>query len=155
MEFEFVPLVGALPLKFGMTKAEVAKIIGPPEREAEEDDDDGGHALWSPKKQPGLPLKVFYGKDGKVDEIVFEKSAKGPILKYKKIKNMLDEGELIKLLSKEDEPQDLSDIVVFLKLGLSTNNSNKRRKTIAISRRGRWEPILERSKRIEELKRRQ
>ena len=147
MEFEFVPFVGALPITFGMTSAEVEKIIGPADDSDSFPIDDVVQEYRSPREHRGLPMKVLYDKHGKVAEVMFQRG--GVILKYKNV-NLFDQKNLIDFLSKDDDPEEMTGSVLFPKLGISTENS-KKAKTIGIARKDRIKSVMADHTRVKQL----
>ncbi len=143
MEFEFKPLVGALPITFDMTSAKVAKILGPADSQL--DKGDRIQQFWSPTKHRGFPLKISYGADKRVADIQFEK---GAILKYRGV-DLLSRSDLIDFLEEDEKAMEMMGIVVFPKLGISMS-SPRERKNITVSRGGMWDEFLEE---LTELKR--
>ncbi len=71
-------------------------------------------------------------------------------LKYKNV-NLFDQANLVEMFSKEDQPKEGLESVLFLYLGISmTGFHNRNRKNIVVFRKGRWDPFLDQ---LEDLKR--
>ncbi len=138
MKFEFVPFVGALPIRFGMTSAEVEKIVGPADDSGSFPIDDMVQEYRSPREHRGMPSKVLYDKHGKVAEIMFQRG--GVVLNYKNV-NLFEQKNLMDFLSKDDQPEEMTGSVLFPKLGISTENF-KNAKTIGIAREDRIKSVM-------------
>ena len=137
-EFVLQPYVGAIPVTFEMSPADVQQLLGSPARietnglgEREEE--------WHDEKDWRDSVTVRYSKiDGKVEEIAFLPAAK---LIYQGHDLFRDEG-VIDFLSQYDIPYEIVGFVVFLELGITVtgfHDNDESQKAIVVCRKGRFD----------------
>lgn len=133
--FTFEPLVGPLPLRFGMTPNEVAALVGSPDRVSP---DPFGNRTES---RSGYSLG-YDATSGLLVEAVFTKRE----LYFHSV-NLFSIDDVINFLRKyDDSPQSAVGVIFFLKLGLSLtgfHDGEEDPKSISVTRKGHWDEFLE------------
>jgi len=129
-EFTLVPYIGAKPVTFEMTAADVEQILGPAETV-------GVNDLGERDERRG-PMNIRYSlDDGKVVEIVFDPMAS---LLYQG-NNLLNETALVDFLLRfDDQPFEFVGFLIFLDLGITAtgfHDDDEAQKSIMVFRRGR------------------
>ena len=143
--FDLRPFVGALPIRFGMSKQDVQAILGAPERSQARFQDKGIREF---RFKAGVV--IGYDVAGGVEDVEFmsecpELSVLGEAYRTPEMRD--DPNRL--LIRHDPDPVETNGILVFLKLGISTggyhdNSENESSRTITISRAGTWDYIAAR-----------
>ncbi|PHS00954.1 MAG: hypothetical protein COA78_23225 [Blastopirellula sp.] len=131
-EFTLVPYVGARPVTFEMTAADVEEILGPAEAVNMND-------LGERDERRG-PMNVRYSQDdGKVVEIGFDPTA-GLLFHGS---NLCNESSLVEFLLQFDpQPFEWVGFLIFLELGITAtgfHDEDESQKAITVFRKGRWD----------------
>lgn len=136
IEWVIRPHEGAGPLDFGMSEAEVAAILGPPDFVKSGADDQGTITTEYRDSGDGSHCVVMYGKNG-VRELDFEKHAKSLSLDDRKL-FAGKRGDLIEaLIESTDTVFEDFEGYVFPDLGLNMSNAQnleKIRISVCLSR---------------------
>jgi hypothetical protein len=137
LHFEIRPYEGVGSLRFGMSKIEVADLIGPPE---EADVHPLGEAY---EDRFGSSVLTIYSKaDNTLVQIGFSRWTQGVTFKNTNIFNE-DPGKVLEFLIQEDaQPLESLGIIVLLNLGITLtgfHDDGEDERTITVFAKGRWD----------------
>jgi hypothetical protein len=134
MAFDLIPYVGSLPIRFGMTPAEVREALGEPDsvtsnRKGERDERRG-------------ETNVRYGSNNQnVVELAFGPHV--PVL-YKGVSLFEDPRALATLARDDPAPVEVLGFLLFLGLGIALTGVHDRdpnQLAISVFERGRWDHL--------------
>lgn len=133
--FTFIPFVGPLPLRFGMTPKEVAELVGDPERVFP---DPFGN-------RSELRSDYSLGYDAESDQLIEAVFSKGELL-FHEI-DLFTVVNVIDFLRKYDAtPQMAVGMIFFVKLGLRLSgfhDGDELQRAISVTTSGHWDEFLE------------
>ena len=140
--FNIEPFVGALPVRFGMHRLEVHRLLGPPEASHPIWDRSGTTDYWNESR-----INVGYDNAGTVKHVGFspagcELSVSGALLWS------LDEqpDPNPHLLRRDPSPVESVGILIYLALGISTSgyhNGDEAQLALTASPIGTWDDVLQ------------
>ena len=119
--FNIEPYIGAGPIKFGMTKAQVAKILGKPEHY--------GITHSGRIDERRGPVAIRYNKKGKVDEISFLDTA----LVTFDGQGLFNSPKGLKFLETKEKPVDSYGFKIFFSLGIAVTGISKKKEEKTVS----------------------
>lgn len=119
--FNIEPYIGAGPIKFGMTKAAVAKILGKPEHS-------GKISMGRTDERRGA-VAIRYNKKGKVDEISFLDTV---FVTFEE-QDLFNSPKGLKFLETKEKPIDKYGFKIFFGLGVAVTGISKKKEEKTIS----------------------
>lgn len=120
--FNIEPYIGAGPIKFGMTKAEVSKILGKPEHSAK-------NSIGLLVERRGA-VKIRYNDKGKANEISFLDT----VSVIFDGQDLFNSPQGLKFLQTKEKPIDKYGFKVFFSLGIAVTGISKKKedKTLTV-----------------------
>jgi hypothetical protein len=132
MKFEIVSYVGALPLKLGMTEAEVARVIGLPgvKMKNRKDESDHDHGFCAVGYDKDTHRANFFGFRPPTE------------IAYEGMMIFDDPAALNTLMARDGQPFEFVGFILLLNLGISLSgfhDNDEAQRAINIFERGRFE----------------
>ena len=119
--FNIDPYIGAGPIKFGMTKAQVAKILGKPEH--------SGKTYTGRTDERRGPIAIRYNKKGKVDEISFLDTVSVTF----DGQDLFNSPKGLKFLETKEKPVSSYGFKIFFSLGIAVTGISKKKEEKTVS----------------------
>ena len=138
--FDIEPFVGALPVRFGMYRSEVHRLLGPPEGSHPNWDGSGTTDFWNESR-----VNVGYGTDQTVKHVGLGPGGCELSLRGDPIWSLNDQPDPNPALLRLDPaPFETVGILVYLALGVSTSgyhDGDEAQLSLTASPAGTWENL--------------
>ena len=139
--FDIVPFVGALPVRFGMPRVEVHKLLGPPEASHPIWDGSGATDYWNESR-----VNVGYGTDQAVKHIGFCPGGCELALRGVPLWSLTDQPDPNPAMLRLDPaPVETVGILVYPALGVSTSgyhDGDEAQLSLTASPSGTWDDVV-------------
>jgi hypothetical protein len=144
--FDIEPFVGALPVRFGMGRADVHRVLGAPEASHPIWDKSGTTDYWNESR-----INVGYDNDGLVKHIGFCPGGCELSLRGRRLWSMTEQPDPNpELLRLDPRPVESVGILVFAALGVSTSgyhDDDEEQLSVTASPAGTWDDVAKKAER--------
>jgi hypothetical protein len=151
LAFDIEPFVGALPVRFGMHRSEVHRLLGPPEASHPIWDGSGTTDYWNESR-----INVGYNNDGVVMHVGFCPGGCELSLRGARLWSLEDQPDPNPYLLRLDPtPVESVGILVYAGLGISTSgyhDGDEAQLALTASPAGTWDDVVKKAE-IPDLRR--
>lgn len=144
--FDIEPFVGAHPVQFGMQRADVHHVLGPPEASHPIWDKSGTTDFWNESR-----INVGYTNEGVVNHVGFCPGGCTLLLRGVQLWSLAGQPDPNPaLLRLEPTPLESVGILIFPALGVSTSgyhDGDEAQLSVTVSPAGRWDDVVKQARR--------
>ena len=145
-EFDIEPFVGALPVRFGMQRAEVHRLLGPPETPSIIWNRSGTVDNWNESR-----VNVGYDNEGVVKHVGFSPGGCSVSLRGAPLWSLDEQPDPNPhLLRLDPTPVESVGILIYAALGISTSgyhDGDEAQWALTTSPAGIWDDVVKKAKR--------